>query len=102
MAQTFIRALAVTVSNRAAAGIYPDRSGPVLVELLRSAGCAVVDGPLVIPDVASDQRFLWVRGLDQKRFVASMLSVPLTWHEATVGVLNVQTEVRREFTGAPV
>ena len=47
---TGIRALAVTVSNRAAAGIYPDRSGPVLVELLRSAGCAVVDGPLVIPD----------------------------------------------------
>jgi molybdenum cofactor synthesis domain-containing protein len=45
-----IRALAVTVSNRAAAGVYPDRSGPVLVELLRSAGCAVVDGPLVIPD----------------------------------------------------
>jgi molybdenum cofactor synthesis domain-containing protein len=50
MAQTVIRALAVTVSNRAAAGVYPDRSGPVLVELLRSAGCAVVDGPLVIPD----------------------------------------------------
>ena len=45
-----IRALAVTVSNRAAAGIYPDRSGPVLVELLRRAGCDVVDGPLVIPD----------------------------------------------------
>jgi len=50
MAQTMIRALAVTVSNRAAAGIYQDRSGPVLVELLRSAGCAAVDGPLVIPD----------------------------------------------------
>jgi molybdenum cofactor synthesis domain-containing protein len=45
-----IRALAITVSNRAAAGIYEDRSGPVLVELLRSAGCDVVDGPLVIPD----------------------------------------------------
>lgn len=45
-----IRALAVTVSNRAAAGIYPDRSGPVLVDLLRRAGCDVVDGPLVIPD----------------------------------------------------
>ena len=44
-----IRALAVTVSNRAAAGVYPDKSGPVLVDLLRSAGCAV-DGPLVIPD----------------------------------------------------
>jgi len=50
MAQTVIRALAVTVSNRAAAGVYEDRSGPVLVDLLRSAGCAVVDGPLVIPD----------------------------------------------------
>jgi molybdenum cofactor synthesis domain-containing protein len=45
-----IRALAVTVSNRAAAGIYPDSSGPVLVELLREAGCSIVDGPLVIPD----------------------------------------------------
>jgi molybdenum cofactor synthesis domain-containing protein len=49
MAQTVIRALAVTVSNRAAAGIYEDRSGPVLADLLRSAGCAV-DGPQVIPD----------------------------------------------------
>ena len=45
-----IRALAVTVSNRAAAGIYEDKSGPVLVEALRAAGCAIVDGPLVIPD----------------------------------------------------
>ena len=45
-----IRALAITVSNRAAAGVYEDRSGPVLVEALRQAGCDVVDGPLVIPD----------------------------------------------------
>ena len=45
-----IRALAITVSNRAAAGVYEDRSGPVLVELLRAAGCDIVDGPLVIPD----------------------------------------------------
>jgi molybdenum cofactor synthesis domain-containing protein len=44
-----IRALAITVSNRAAAGVYADRSGPVLVELLRSAGCEV-DGPRVVPD----------------------------------------------------
>ena len=29
-----IRALAVTVSNRAAAGVYEDRSGPVLAGLL--------------------------------------------------------------------
>jgi molybdenum cofactor synthesis domain-containing protein len=50
MDQTVIRALAITVSNRAAAGVYADKSGPVLVELLRSAGCSVVDGPVVIGD----------------------------------------------------
>ena len=44
-----IRALAITVSNRAAAGVYDDRSGPVLAELLRSAGCEV-DGPQVVAD----------------------------------------------------
>jgi molybdenum cofactor synthesis domain-containing protein len=46
------RALAVTVSNRASAGIYEDKSGPVLVELLRSAGCET-DGPVVVPDGAA-------------------------------------------------
>ena len=45
-------------------------------------------------------RFLWVRGIDQRRFVASMLSVPLTWHDQTVGVLNVQTEEPRTFSDA--
>jgi len=44
-----IRALAITVSNRAAAGVYADRSGPVLVQLLRTAGCEV-DGPQVVAD----------------------------------------------------
>ena len=44
-----IRALAVTVSNRAAAGVYEDRSGPVLAGLLRQAGCEV-EGPVVVPD----------------------------------------------------
>jgi len=58
--------------------------------------------PLVIPDIKDDPRFLWVRGLDQRRFVTSMLSVPLNWHDTVVGVLNVQTEHRREFTVADV
>jgi molybdenum cofactor synthesis domain-containing protein len=44
-----IRALAITVSNRAAAGVYADKSGPVLAQLLTEAGCEVT-GPLVIPD----------------------------------------------------
>jgi molybdenum cofactor synthesis domain-containing protein len=45
-----VRALALVASNRAAAGVYEDRSGPVLAELLRSAGCDRVDGPVVVPD----------------------------------------------------
>ena len=58
--------------------------------------------PLVIPDVKADARFLWVRGIDQRRFVASMLSVPLTWHDQIDGVLNVQTEQPRVFSEADV
>ena len=54
--------------------------------------------PIAVRDVADDNRFLWVRGLDQRRFIASMLSVPLTWHDQVVGVLNVQTEQVRDFT----
>lgn len=57
---------------------------------------------LVIPDVPGDTRFLWVRGIDQRRFVASMLSVPLIWHDQIVGVLNIQTERRRDFSDADV
>ena len=58
--------------------------------------------PLVIPDVSQDERFLWVRGIDQRRFVASMLSVPLVWNDRIVGVLNVQTEKHRDFSVADV
>jgi signal transduction histidine kinase len=58
--------------------------------------------PLVIPDVSSDERFLWVRGIDQRRFIASMLSVPLVWNDRTVGVLNVQTEQARDFSPSDV
>jgi molybdenum cofactor synthesis domain-containing protein len=43
------RALVVTASNRAAAGVYTDRGGPVLVEGLAALGFTV-DGPVVVPD----------------------------------------------------
>ncbi|MFD4635134.1 molybdenum cofactor biosynthesis protein B [Streptomyces sp. NPDC058284] len=43
------RALVVTASNRAAAGVYPDRGGPILAEGLAALGFAV-DGPRVVPD----------------------------------------------------
>jgi molybdenum cofactor synthesis domain-containing protein len=44
-----MKALVVTVSNRAAAGVYEDRSGPVLVTGLTELGFEV-DGPQVVPD----------------------------------------------------
>ena len=44
-----MKALVVTVSNRAAAGVYEDRSGPVLVTGLTEMGFEV-DGPQVVPD----------------------------------------------------
>ncbi len=44
-----MRALVVSVSNRAAAGVYEDRTGPVLVAGLVALGFEV-DGPEVVPD----------------------------------------------------
>ena len=46
---TTMRALVVSVSNRASAGVYEDRTGPVLVEGLVVLGFEV-DGPRVVPD----------------------------------------------------
>jgi molybdenum cofactor synthesis domain-containing protein len=44
-----VKALVVTVSTRAAAGVYPDRSGPVARDGLADLGFDV-DGPSVVPD----------------------------------------------------
>ena len=44
-----MRALVVTVSTRAATGVYEDRGGPLIVAALRESG-AQVDGPIVVPD----------------------------------------------------
>ncbi|MEW2569658.1 MogA/MoaB family molybdenum cofactor biosynthesis protein [Streptomyces sp. NPDC047070] len=42
-------ALVVTASNRAAAGVYEDRGGPLIAEGLAKFGFAV-DGPWAVPD----------------------------------------------------
>ncbi|MFG3251834.1 molybdenum cofactor biosynthesis protein B [Streptomyces sp. NPDC048187] len=42
-------ALVVTASNRAAAGVYEDKGGPLIAEGLRRFGFGV-DGPQVVPD----------------------------------------------------
>jgi molybdenum cofactor synthesis domain-containing protein len=44
-----VKARVIIASNRAAAGVYTDTSGPLLVEGLRAAGFEV-DEPLVVPD----------------------------------------------------
>ena len=46
-----MKALAITASNRAASGVYEDRSGRLLVELLHTLPIFVnVDGPVVVAD----------------------------------------------------
>jgi molybdenum cofactor synthesis domain-containing protein len=49
MTATAYRALAVTASNRAAAGVYEDKGGPLLLDGLTAMGFAA-DGPRVVPD----------------------------------------------------
>jgi len=45
-----IRARVIVASNRAAAGVYADTSGPLLVAGLRDLGCEVDPEPVVVPD----------------------------------------------------
>src|SRR5690348_18229513 len=45
------RALVVTASNRAAAGVYEDKGGPLIADGLKGFGFDV-DGPQVVPDGA--------------------------------------------------
>jgi len=65
-----MRALVVSVSNRAAAGVYEDRTGPVLVDGLAALGFEA-DGPLVVPDGAPVEEAL-------REAVASAYDVVLT------------------------
>jgi molybdenum cofactor synthesis domain-containing protein len=46
-----VRALVVSISNRAAAGVYEDTTGPLIAERLAAWGFTV-DGPAVVPDGA--------------------------------------------------
>ena len=44
-----MKAAVVVASNRAAAGVYDDTTGPLIVDALRTAGFDVAD-PVVVPD----------------------------------------------------
>ncbi|MGI8607654.1 MAG: helix-turn-helix domain-containing protein [Candidatus Dormibacteria bacterium] len=56
---------------------------------------------LVVPDVTKEPRFQFLRGVDQKRLTA-MLSVPILAGERLIGVVNVQSEERRDFNRADI
>jgi len=61
-----IRARVIVASNRAAAGVYADTSGPILVDGLREIGCEVGE-PIVVPDgepVAQALRMLIAEGIE--------------------------------------
>jgi molybdenum cofactor synthesis domain-containing protein len=57
------RAVVITASNRAAAGVYEDRSGQVLAEGLRALGFTV-EGPHVRPDDADELESLLRASVD--------------------------------------
>ena len=44
-----MKAVVITASNRASAGVYEDRSGPIIVSWLAERGFSVSD-PVVVPD----------------------------------------------------
>ena len=50
-----MRATVVCASNRAAAGVYEDTTGPLIVAALTEAGFEVT-GPVVVPDGAPPRR----------------------------------------------
>src|SRR6188472_2058213 len=80
-------------------GLDPDQVGRVSLGLGEGITGRAAEGrePVQSIDVTVDPRFSWVRGFDIHGLHA-MLSVPLIWNEAVVGVLNVQTTDIREFT----
>ncbi|MHA5050203.1 MogA/MoaB family molybdenum cofactor biosynthesis protein [Streptomyces sp. SD15] len=49
MTPSSYRALVITASNRAAAGVYEDKGGPLIAQGLTACGFTV-DGPRVVPD----------------------------------------------------
>jgi molybdenum cofactor synthesis domain-containing protein len=85
------RAVVITASNRASAGVYEDRSGSALAEGLGALGFAV-DGPFVHPDDATELEAAL------RQAVASGADVVLT----TGGTGLSPTDVTPEATRAVV
>lgn len=87
-----MKAVAISVSNRASAGVYEDRSGALLVTLLREAGAETADAT-VIPDGVASVRAAIVSAVDGGADIVittggtGLTDLDLT-PEATAGVLD--------------
>ena len=57
--------------------------------------------PAIVADVSKEPHWKWVPGLDEDRF-HSMLSVPIESGPRLVGVLNVQTALKRDFDSGDI
>jgi molybdenum cofactor synthesis domain-containing protein len=77
-----VRALVVTVSTRAAAGVYDDRGGPVARDGLREMGFEV-DGPNVVPDGDSVETALRAASTSGYDVVVTTGGTGLTPHDLT-------------------
>ncbi len=80
-------------------GLDPDHVGRLSLALGEGVtGAAAASRQAIeVPDVRLDPRFKYLRGFDLAG-LTSMLSMPLTWNDLVVGVLNVQTVESRRFT----
>jgi sugar diacid utilization regulator/putative methionine-R-sulfoxide reductase with GAF domain len=89
------RDLSLTATN----GLNERMIGRVLMKVGEGVTGWVAESrqPARVLDVAMEPHWQWVPGLDEERFT-SMLSVPIESGPRIIGVLNVQSVERREFT----
>ncbi|HYM96724.1 MAG TPA: GAF domain-containing protein [Candidatus Sulfotelmatobacter sp.] len=93
------RDLLLTATN----GLNENMVGKVVMRLGEGITGWVADTrrPAVVADVSKDPHWKWVGGLDEDRF-HSMLSVPIESGPRLVGVINVQSTERRDFTAGDI
>ena len=86
----------VAVSTRAAAGVYPDRTGPLIVEALAGLGFDV-DGPQVVPDGPEIESVLSTAVHDDYDVVITTGGTGLSPNDVTPE--HTRAIVRREVPG---
>ena len=86
----------VAVSTRAAAGVYPDRTGPLIVEALSGLGFDV-DGPQVVPDGPEIESVLSTAVHDDYDVVITTGGTGLSPNDVTPE--HTRAIVRREVPG---